>query len=58
MSALERRIGAALFERDNRTVALTHEGALFLDYARDALTQWDVIRHALMEEAEAALETL
>jgi len=48
---LETDVGVRLFERDNRTVLLTHEGELFLDYARDALTQWDVIRHALMEEA-------
>ncbi|MAF83671.1 MAG: HTH-type transcriptional activator IlvY [Gammaproteobacteria bacterium] len=48
---LEAEVGVRLFERDNRTVLLTHEGDLFLDYARDALTQWDVIRHALMEEA-------
>lgn len=48
---LEAEAGVRLFERDNRTVLLTHEGNLFLDYARDTLTQWDVIRHALMEEA-------
>ena len=48
---LEHEVGVALFERDNRTVALTHEGGLFLDYARDALLRWDVIRHELMEEA-------
>jgi LysR family transcriptional regulator, positive regulator for ilvC len=48
---LEADVGVQLFERDNRTVTLTHEGGLFLEYARDVLTQWDVIRHALMEEA-------
>ena len=48
---LEEEVGVALFERDNRSVALTHEGSLFLEYARDALTGWDVIRHALMEES-------
>jgi len=48
---LEADVGVRLFERDNRTVLLTHEGGLFLEYARDALTQWDVIRHDLMEEA-------
>jgi LysR family positive regulator for ilvC len=44
-------VGASLFERDNRSVALTHAGGLFLDYARDALGQWDVIRNALMEQS-------
>jgi len=48
---LEADVGVRLFERDNRTVLLTHEGGLFLEYARDALTQWDVICHDLMEEA-------
>lgn len=48
---LEAAVGVRLFERDNRTVSLTHEGRLFLEYARDALTQWEVIRHALLEEA-------
>jgi LysR family positive regulator for ilvC len=48
---LESEVGVALFERDNRTVSLTHAGALFLEYARDSLTQWDVIRNTLMEEA-------
>lgn len=49
---LEDEVGAALFERNNRTVALTHEGELFRDYAREALLQWDLIRDTLMEEAE------
>jgi LysR family positive regulator for ilvC len=48
---LEAEVGVRLFERDNRTVMLTHEGGLFLEYAQDALTQWDVVRHALMEKA-------
>ena len=48
---LEDKVGVALFDRDNRSVALTHEGELFLGYARDSLTHWDVIRNTLMEEA-------
>ncbi len=48
---LEAAVGVRLLQRDNRTVSLTHEGSLFLAYARDTLTQWDVIRHALREEA-------
>jgi LysR family positive regulator for ilvC len=48
---LEDEVGASLFERNNRSVALTHAGGLFLSYARDALTQWDSIRNTLMEEA-------
>jgi LysR family positive regulator for ilvC len=49
---LEEEAGVTLFERNNRSVALTHAGGLFLNYARDALTQWDVIRNTLMEQAD------
>ena len=48
---LEKEIGAKLFERNNRSVSLTHAGSLFLDYARDALGEWDAIRNSLMEAA-------
>lgn len=48
---LEEELGVVLFERDNRSVALTAPGRVFLDYARDALVQWDVIRHRLQEES-------
>lgn len=49
---LEVEVGVSLFERDNRSVTLTHEGRLFLPWARDVLTQWDVIRNTLMAEAD------
>lgn len=48
---LEHSLGVLLFERDNRTVHLTREGRLFQQYARDALEQWELLRHSLMEEA-------
>ena len=48
---LEEDLGTSLFDRDNRSVALTHAGELFLPYARDSLTQWEAIRNELMEEA-------
>jgi LysR family positive regulator for ilvC len=48
---LEDEVGTALFDRNNRSVALTHAGRLFLDYARDALVQWDTLRNRLMEES-------
>ena len=50
---LEDEAGTALFERDNRRVALTPAGGLFLDYARDALAQWDAVRGTLLEQADA-----
>ena len=48
---LETEVGVPLFARDNRSVSLTAAGTDFLDYARDALEQWDVVRHQLQEEA-------
>lgn len=50
---LEAELGATLFERDNRSVALTPQGATFLAWARDALSGWDVVRHRLQEQAAA-----
>ncbi len=49
---LEDSLGVSLFERDNRTVSLTHEGVKFQNYAREALSQWDMIRNALLEDAQ------
>jgi len=48
---LEATVGASLFERNNRSVSLTPAGRRFLDYARDALGEWDAIRGALLEQA-------
>jgi LysR family positive regulator for ilvC len=50
IARLEQEAGAPLFERNNRSVSLTPAGSLFLDYARDALGEWDAMRSALMEE--------
>lgn len=44
---LEEQLGTELFTRDNRQVNLTKQGELFLEYARDALTQWHHIKRAL-----------
>lgn len=50
---LEEELGAVLFDRDNRSVALTRQGETFLDWARDVLTGWDVVRHRLQEQSGA-----
>jgi LysR family positive regulator for ilvC len=47
---LERDVGAALFERDNRSVSLTRQGATFLGWARDVLAGWDEVRHTLQAQ--------
>lgn len=49
---LEDEMGVDLFERNNRSVSLTHAGKVFLAYARDNLGEWDSIRNVLMEQAD------
>lgn len=49
---LEETLGSTLFERDNRRVALTPEGVRFLEYAREALSQWQQIRDTLQQSAQ------
>ena len=48
---LEESLGVALFERDNRHVALTRQGRTFQAYAREALEGWEALRQSLMSEA-------
>ncbi|WP_373183801.1 HTH-type transcriptional activator IlvY [Halomonas campaniensis] len=48
---LEEALGVALFERDNRHVALTRQGVTFQRYARETLEQWEQLRLSLMSEA-------
>ncbi len=49
---LEEELGVSLFNRDNRTVVLTQEGQKFLKYARDASSQWNLIRHELTDNPD------
>lgn len=46
---LEDELGVMLFNRDNRSVALTAAGQKFLKYARDASSQWDLICNELSD---------
>lgn len=48
---LEDELGVILFNRDNRTVTLTTEGRKFQQYAREATTQWNMIRHTLNDDS-------
>ncbi|MEH6825114.1 MAG: HTH-type transcriptional activator IlvY [Motiliproteus sp.] len=50
---LEQKVGADLFQRDNRHVSLTREGVLFLDYAREALAQWELLQNQLSSNRDA-----
>jgi LysR family positive regulator for ilvC len=48
---LEESLGATLFERSKRSVRLTRSGELFLDYARNALADWETVRNRMMAES-------
>jgi LysR family transcriptional regulator, positive regulator for ilvC len=49
---LEEDLGVTLFERDNRSVALTHEGQSYLRFAREVLQQWETYQESLLAEAD------
>lgn len=49
---LEAELNTVLFDRDNRSVALTPAGHTFLRYARDAVQQWEQIQFDLTDPAE------
>lgn len=49
---LEDSLEVTLFNRDNRTVKLTEEGEKFLKYAREALSQWQIIQNELGESSD------
>lgn len=48
---LENDLGIQLFERDNRSVTLTHDGEQFLIFAREILHQWDIYQESLLNQA-------
>lgn len=50
---LERQLGAPLFERDRRSVALTPVGEALLPHARKLLSDWTIAQSAV-DEAKAA----
>ena len=52
IKSLEESLGVELFERDNRSVALTEEGKTFQTYARDTIGQWKTVRSSLAAEAK------
>lgn len=52
LKQLEDDLGTTLFERNNRSVALTHEGQSFLLFAREVLQQWDTYQESLLAQAD------
>jgi LysR family transcriptional regulator, positive regulator for ilvC len=49
---LEDDLGIQLFDRDNRSVALTQDGEQFLGFAREMLQQWESFQESLVERAD------
>ena len=49
---LEDDLGVSLFERDNRSVALTHEGQSYLQFAKEVLQQWETYQESLIAQAD------
>lgn len=52
IAQLEQQLGVVLFDRDNRTVALTREGLLFVQYAKASLAQWDMFKSSLENDSD------
>jgi LysR family positive regulator for ilvC len=44
---IEEELGTPLFRRDNRTVALTPAGAIFRNYAEEAVERWQALQREL-----------
>ena len=55
---LEREVGWPLLERDQRTVALTPEGARFAEHARTTLDRWDELQQQLRGQAQTLSGTI
>ncbi len=47
---LEEDLSCSLFERDNRSVAITRQGQQLLVFARETLQQWETLQHALQAQ--------
>ena len=49
---LETEVGAALFQRDNRSVSLTREGELFRRYAVESNALWSSLQESLLDATQ------
>ncbi|MDO6748262.1 HTH-type transcriptional activator IlvY [Gilvimarinus sp. 1_MG-2023] len=51
LQQLEQELGAALVDRNNRSVALTEAGHRFLQFARETLQQWETFQDSILADA-------
>lgn len=49
---LEQDLNTQLFQRDNRSVHMTEDGAQLLRFARDTLQQWDTLKQTFLAGAD------
>lgn len=49
---LEEEVGAQLFERTNRQVALTRHGRQFVPFAQEVIAQWEAYQESVAAQAE------
>jgi LysR family positive regulator for ilvC len=58
LQRLEQDVGTRLFERDNRSVNLTHAGKAFRRFAEETLGQWQTLKRELDTEQHLLRGTL
>lgn len=49
---MEEELNSRLFERDNRTVAITPQGSHFLAFARETVQRWETLQDQMQEHAQ------
>ncbi|WP_049723999.1 HTH-type transcriptional activator IlvY [Gilvimarinus polysaccharolyticus] len=52
LKQLEEELNTELVLRDNRSVALTEQGQQFLQFAREALQQWETFQESLLTDSK------
>ncbi len=55
---MEEELGCPLFDRNNKSVALTKEGSRFVDYAQESLSKWSEIKTDLAFSSQKMTGTL
>ncbi len=58
IQSIEQELNAKLFDRNNRSVALTAQGHTFLQHARDTLQQWETIQDRLIAEKDSLIGSI